>query len=199
MGAGMAYSNEYLMQALNFTAEDLAANKQGVMTEAQKVRFRERIGKGQTQAMVIVLIVLLISGGVIAFMLSGNEESGLRQAVEQNPTIVAIGLGGSLLLYILMMVFALLRGQRMKSGNLRVSSISGKVKLSSSELPYYSAAGAIAGAAGAQTRICEVKIGRTKIYTDETTFDALEDGGTYRLYYVGNKRAPVVVSAEVAE
>jgi hypothetical protein len=192
----MAYSNEYLMQALNFTAEDLAANKHGVMTEAQKERFRERIGKGQTQAVVIVLIVLLISGGVIAFMLSGDEN--LRQVVEQYPTLVAAGLGGSFLLYILMIIFALLRSQRMKSGNMRVVSISGKVRLSSSELPYYSAAGAIAGVAGAQTRICEVKMGWTKMYTDEATFDALEDGGTYRLYYVGNKRAPVVVSAEVA-
>jgi hypothetical protein len=194
------YTNDYLMQALEFTRDDLAANRSGVMTEAQKERFRERMSKGQSQAMVIVLLVLLVTGGVVAFMVFGNAEegAGLRQALEQNPEIIAVGLGGSLLLYLVMIAFAFIKMRRMKSGNLRVSSIEGKVKLKSSEMPYYSAAGAIAGAAGAQTSICEIKIGRTTMYTDEQSFNAFEDGGTYRIFYVGNKRAPVIIAAELA-
>ena len=194
------YSNAYLMQALDFAPDDLAANRSGVMTEAQKERFRERINKGQSQVAVMVLLVLLISGGVFAFMLFGNSEegSGLRETMEKNPEILVAGLGGSLLLYLVIVAYSFYKMRRMKSGDVRVNSIQGKVKLKSSEMPAYSAAGAIASAAGAQTRVCQIKIGRTTMYTDEQSFEAFEDGGTYRIYYVGNKRAPMIISAEVA-
>jgi hypothetical protein len=194
------YSNDYLMQALEFTRDDLAANRSGVMTETQKERFRARMRRGQKQGIVIMMLVLLVTMGVVAFLVFGNAEegSGLRQAIEQSPEIIAIGLGGSLLLYLAIVVFAFLRIRRMSSGNLRVHSIEGQVKLKSSELPGYTAAGAIASAAGAQTRICEIKIGRTSMYTDEESFEAFEDGGAYRIYYVGNKRAPVIIAAELA-
>jgi hypothetical protein len=194
------YSNEYLMHALAFTPEDLAANRGGVMTLAQQERFRERMSKSRSQAAVVVLLVLLITGGFFAYMIFGNAEegSGLRQALDQNPTIIVLGLGGSLLLYLVVIAYAFWRMRRMQSGNLRVSSIEGKVKLRSSEMAYYSVGGAISTAAGAQTRVCEIQIGRTRMYTDEQSFDALEDGGTYRLYFVGNKRAPVIISAELA-
>jgi len=194
------YSNDYLMQALEFTRDDIAANRSGVMTEAQKERFRERMSKGQSQAIIIVLLVVLVTFGVVAFMLFGNAEegSGLGQALEQSPEIIAVGLGGSLLLYLVMIAFAFFKMRRMKSGNLRVSSIEGKVKLKSSEMPSYSVGAAIASTAGAQTRICEIKVGRTTMYTDEESFEAFEDGGTYRIFYVGNKRAPVIIAAELA-
>lgn len=190
------YTDRYLMQALNFTTADLAANRGGTLTDAQKERLRERIGKGQTQIIVIVMLVLLIFFGVMGFMFFNDESSGLRKTFEENPTIVIAGLGGSILLYLVMVVFALLRGQRAKSGNFKVDSIEGQLKLSSSEMDYGTAR-AVSSVAGAQTRICIIQIGRQKIYVDESTFDAFVNGQRYRLYYVGWKPAYMIVSAEV--
>ena len=191
------YTNQYLMQALNFNAGDLAENKQGRLSEAQKERLREKLGKGQTQAMVIVMLVLLVFVGVIAFTFFNNPDSGLRQTFEKNPTIIIVGLGGSILLYLIMVAFAMIRTQRAKSGNFKVMSRTGKLKLRSSEM-HYGAARAVGSVAGAQTRMCTIQIGREKIYTDEDTFDAFVDGQSYKLYMVGWKPAYMIVSAEVA-
>jgi hypothetical protein len=191
------YTNDYLMKALNFTREDLSANRQGHLTDAQKERLREKMGKGQTQTIIVVMLVLLISAGVIGFSLFNGEDSALRQTFEENPTIILLGLGGSLLLYLGMVAFALIRGQRAKSGNFKVGMLEGQVKLSSSEMDYGTAR-AVGALAGVQTQICTIQIGRQKIYTDEATLAALEDGKSYRLYHIGSKPAYMIVSAEIA-
>jgi hypothetical protein len=188
-----------LARNLPTTPEDLALNRQGKLSDAQQVEFAGMMQQGQKAMMIIVPLVLLIAFGGLGWMIFGNEDMGggaLREVFSTNPIIPIVGIGGSLLLYLVVVGYAYLKSSRANPATIKVHSASGKIKIQ-----VYEAWGhtyAIAAAGGAATRSIMLNVGRQRIVsTNPSVEDALENGANYRIYYIKTGGVGYFVSAEV--
>jgi hypothetical protein len=193
-------ANSYLMTSLGITPADLEANRQGRLSETQKARLREKLDAGTRSGLIMGGIVLLIFivGAVYMIFFNPETKASFRQLLGDNPLMLIIPIALVIIFYGLTFAFAIAKANRMKSGDVPVKSVEGKVKLSVTQMVGIGAA-ALASAAGASTRAYIVRVGRMKIYTDEATFTAFENGRAYRIFYVPNKPAHFIVAAEALD
>lgn len=189
-------ANIPLMQGLHFTPMDLAANRQGVLTETQRERLDSLRKSGARSVAIIAGIVIVITAGVALLLYlssaSRNDESG------STLTLVAGVLGAIVVVYILLIIVGMARGRELSSQP--VKALTGRVNVEFHPMRGYSETKVIAQAAGVNVDgYYTIKVGRTTIYTtDEGAANAFENGEEYRIYVIGRGNSSLIVSAERA-
>ncbi|MEO8392561.1 MAG: hypothetical protein ABI700_06180 [Chloroflexota bacterium] len=194
--------NTHLMQALNFTADDLAANRKGVLTPPQQEDLKSLVASGTRMMLVIAGIVILIVVGVCVYAVLSSQ--GILPAsemftAETTPLILGV-MSIVMVFYVIMILSGAARSRAMGSGKAKVKGLTGKIKIKTQRLASYSTASAVAKVAGAGTTSYIVQVGREKIYsTDDRVTEAFQDGITYRVYVVGRKPGYIIMSAEAMQ
>jgi hypothetical protein len=165
-------SQQALMDALQFTTADLAANREGSMSAAQKMAFRNTWQRGLLIRIVILLITILTA---TTFLFVGQQQA--------SPAFTLLG--------ITMTIFnAVIVGQAAQA-YLRYSGDTGRQKVILQE---GTAQRILRINHRARTSAYFIRLGEHEIRVTKPVFNAFVEGGRYRLY-----RAPVskiVLSAE---
>ena len=191
--------NTHLMRTLDFTPDELAANRKGSLTPTQQDDLKTLVASGTRIGLTVAAIVILIMIGVCIWAVLGSR--GIVPAPdfftgETTPLIVGV-MAVVLVFYVIMILVSTSQARRMGSGKASVRPITGKIKIRTLHMYGHSAASAVAGIAGASTTSYIVHVGKEKIYsTDDRVVDAFQDGITYRVYVVGRKQGSIIVSAE---
>lgn len=186
---------QQVVQALGLTPDDVTANRAGRLSAAQQAEFQHLMHSGNKAMLIIVPLVLIIT--VVGFGLQLSTMSNGQSLIDylsDNPIII-VGLGGTLLLYLVMVAYALLRNNTRDISSLTVKSIDGKVKITKT-----SVGGVIGGAmkmGGATTTSYMLQVGRKRIYSTNAGVEAaFVKGGLYRIYFVKMSNVGWFVSAE---
>ncbi|HVU09889.1 MAG TPA: hypothetical protein VHD90_01375 [Phototrophicaceae bacterium] len=194
--------NLALMQTLNFTSADLAANRQGALTQAQQDRLKVFVAQGMRSGTQVAGMVILIVVVVCVAIALGSQgiiplPSELEGLGENAPLVLGV-MGVILIFYVLMLVYALRKSRAMASGKAKVRALTGKVKVKSQRAYYNNAASrALVQAANVPSMTYIVQVGRAKIYsTDPAVEQAFADGIIYRVYVIGSRASYLMVSAE---
>lgn len=185
--------NQRLVQSLKISPDDLAINRQGKLSPSQQAAYAAMAQGGQRAALIIVPLVLVVCFVVLGVQLGSDPE--MRKTFTDNPIIPIAGLGGSLLLYLIMVVYSMIKARGMKPENLKVHNVTGKVKLTSTQLRGMERA--IVSASGVATRSIIIKVGRKQIYsTDPMVEQAFVEGGHYCVYFIKMSGIGYFVAAE---
>jgi hypothetical protein len=187
----------YLMQVLQFNADELLLNRQGQLSPAQAQRVGAQLRAGTASAwkiMLFVLIVFVIGFG--ALLLFGGLDLTMNEA-----PIILLGVGGTMLVWGVMVVVALIRSRaQANKGSWPVYQVSGpvKVNLTADQMidPMARAAMSFGGEGVADGTI---QIGKTYVAIWADAAQAFIPGNPYTVYYVGSKRGGLPVSAEAME
>ena len=192
--------NDRLEHIGGLTQEDLEANRAGRMSEAQQAGYARMMGStnaNQSTMMIIYLVVfILVMAGVgIAFQ-SATGEIDLDMLAE-NSTITVIGIGGSLLLYLGFVGYAIYRSRKMMAQNpedIVVHSVSGKIQLSRVD----PGTGRKLRDGDKKYGYSVVKVKGKQLYArNPVVYKALVDGAEYRVYYINSTgRFGSLISAE---
>ncbi len=194
--------NTHLMQALNFTADDLAANRKGVLTAMQQEDLKSLVAAGTRIMLVIAGIVILIVVGVCVYAVLSSQ--GILPAsemftAETTPWILGV-MSIVMVFYVIMILNGASRSRAMGSGKAKVKGLTGKIKIKTNRMHAHGMAGAVANVSGAGDVSYTLKVGKEKIYTtDDRVLDAFQEGITYRVYVVGRKPGYIIVSAEAMQ
>ncbi len=172
-----------LQSVFNFTPEDLAANRQGQATPRQLEQVKRQVGQSRVIMLVLVGVVLAIVVG--AFLLAPNFASVREQLTNggQNSTIIIIGLGGTMLLYLVMMGFALVRSGASASG--RVTAIRGPYRQYGSPVRAFD--GQVYQRAAFGRRQLLLKIAQADVFTPKEA---------YTVYVAGSGMGGQILSVE---
>jgi hypothetical protein len=185
-----------LMPALEFTPDDLAANQHGALTPGQQARLREMSRKSSTYGILGGMFMVLMLAGIGAYVLFWSPTgAALKQGMASDPTmrmVLPLVFGGVLLLVFGSLGLALYRARAVGQGRLSVAQ--GPIDLKAQSLNVETRL--VARAFGAQTRICTARIGGVTFYVTEKVLAGFKHGAAYRVYYVKNKPAHVILSAE---
>ncbi|HEX2622338.1 MAG TPA: hypothetical protein VHL11_19400 [Phototrophicaceae bacterium] len=153
-------ANLRLGRIMDFTPDDLEANRRGEITEQQREKlreFRQQTLKNHRQSGIVILTLLII-GTVLAFLFGNRELAGMGAMVTP---LMAFTFGGSWLMT-WMSTRTLVMGQvRSAEGNARLT---------------------IGRSRGG--KIYGVKIGRKQFFVTSDHYSAFKQDAAYRLYYV---------------
>src|SRR5690349_8037330 len=117
---------ERLQRWLPITAEDIAINRQGRLSAPQQAEYAGLMKQGQKTMLIVVPLVLLITFGALGWMIFGSKEMGggeLREVFQTNPMIPIAGIGGTLLLYVVVVIYAYFRSSNADPSKLKVQSV----------------------------------------------------------------------------
>jgi hypothetical protein len=174
-----------LMAAGNFTAADLTANRNGMLTETQRANLKRWSG-GMRVFGVIAFAVFAVIAGIGGFIfLYSPEGQSLKPMFDKNPELVYIigGVGALILLVVFWSVLrSLLRSNELRAG--RISVVEGRARRQ------------IRRSTRAYLTSYMVTIGNVKFHITPELHDEMVDNATYRVYYVKNPPAHVILSLE---
>lgn len=171
---------------LNFTPEDVEANRQGQVTENQQAKLtalarqqRQNVGWG------IVAFALLISGGIgFEFLRTGGTLE--RFARGQSPLLVW-GLGFFFAVLVLMTIITMIASRALKRPVVR--RVEGKAKIDSSTAKQ---------GRGAVYSVHMVKVGKTTFrFLDAQSISYFRDGAAYRVYLIKAPMQPSPIPLSV--
>ncbi len=187
--------NQLLLSAvLDFTQDDLAANRAGRLSARQAARLR-RIRSWSRIAIVGVLVLAVGLVVVDVVVVLGPQLSSARQQGASYAVPVVIG---ALALVVLLVGQSVLRTSRAMHAMVAgaVSSVDGlastRVRRMRGNIGDPQAG--ISGRPGGPT--CELTIGRIRFFVSPAVLAAFNDGQSYRGYYVGRGFRATLVSAE---
>ena len=186
-----------LMQALQFTPDELMLNRAGQLIPAQAQRVGAQLKAG-TQAMwVIALFVLILAVAGFVFVAVTND---LLSTLAENP-IILVALGATLLAWGVMVLIGLVRSRaQSKRGSWPVHQVSGRVKVNlSRDMTMDPMARAAMNVGGSGVADGTLQIGKVYLVVWEPSAHAFVPGNPYIVYYVGSKRGGIPVSAEAME
>jgi hypothetical protein len=182
--------NELLRAAIHFTPEDLEANKQGRLTNGQKLRieadFLRAAGMAKTLAYtvwaaLVILVIVMLAVGLPAELTASltktsfkKEPDSLRWAVLGVTSVAGVA-AAIFSLYALMAG----KGHRNMNSNLPLYSVSGVAEKSDFEGWY------------------TLKVGNREFvyHSSDPVYEAFEAGQAYNIYYIFNT-SNIIVSAE---
>jgi len=122
-----------LMQTIPFTPQDLEANRNGTITDAQRARLGKQAGftRFATLFMFVIFILVFAAIGAYLFVFSNNGQSLLRMFSQDSSTLAIVA--GVLAAVILVIFFSFLRTLRRTNDVARgkVSVTEGPLKLKS--------------------------------------------------------------------
>jgi hypothetical protein len=179
----MTQQQDTLGAALDFTADDLSANRAGVLSARQRDRMTKNRQQGRT--------VSLVMGGLmlaIIVVLAAVELPNLNKQSGDSVPIVPIA-GGVLVLIVLILTLQFARNRRALNRFVgAVHHVDGVVATRAHRIRgnvVDTSAGGFGYGGGMRY---EVKFGRTVFFVpSQAVLAAFEDGRTYRGYYTGNK------------
>ncbi len=190
-------TDQTLMQALGFTAQDLEANRRGILTEAQRARFAAILTKDTSfMLQIAALVMIAVVIGAVAFVIINPD---IRDYFSSGSNaLILIVPGGALLYYVLMIAAQARRSNRQKATTTGVVSVTGKVTVAPVSQQFgHNLPGAVAvQIAGGLPRSYLIQVGKEKLYVDQPTAEAFQNGGVYRIFYL--KPVQIIVSAEIA-
>jgi hypothetical protein len=115
-----------LMQALHFTADELLLNRQGQLSPAQAQRVGAQMKAGSAamwKITLFVLIIFVVGFGALYF-------SKTIPLDNETAPFILIGVGGTMLLWGIMVVFGYLRSRaQANKGTWPVYQVSGRAKV----------------------------------------------------------------------
>jgi hypothetical protein len=157
----------HLATVLNFTPEDLTANRERKLSEAQRARLqrsllREAVLYGVAEAVIVVILLIAISATL--------------QESEDVPAIILLGLALLSSIYPIYMVVRY-RATRAELTAGMVERATGRVSMDKREGGIY-----------------RMEIGSRSFAIRKTVREAFEDGGQYHVYYA--PRTKTILSAE---
>jgi hypothetical protein len=173
------------MEALDFSQADLQANREGYLTERQQRLLgsvRRARGCGSRAAFIAILVSAL-SVGFAPLLFGGSESAGGEQTIRQVlPYTLAVAVV-AVLIMLAALLFGYARSRDIRDG--RMSIAEGHAHLTTRYLmrlrltAYY------------------VQIGGVRFQLGEDESAAFTEGEFYRVYYVKDPPAHVLLSAEV--
>lgn len=186
-----------LMQALQFTADELILNRGGHLSPAQAQRVGTQLRAGTRSMWMIALFVLVVF--VIGFAVVAAT-NGLFSTIGENP-IILLAIGGTMLVWGVMVAIGIVRSRSQASkGSWPVYQVSGRVKVNlSSESLMDPMARAAMNFGGDGVADGTIQIGKTYLAIWSEAARAFTPGNPYVVYYVGSKRGGLPVSAEAME
>jgi hypothetical protein len=179
-----------LMQAVPFTEEELNANRNGMLSEAQRDKLAKLAGGNRSATLIVFVILILVFAGIVAYVfVFSHMGDSLLKMISQDPQTVPIFVAvfGVIALII---IYSFLRTV-MRAGTLRRGKISvaeGKARVSSTRMTV----GYVATIATSY----ELKVGRIKFYVSKAVLDNVIEGAKYRIYYVKNTPFHALLSLE---
>lgn len=169
-----------LQEALNFTDEDLAANREGRLGPTQQGRLTKTKGRSQVMNIITGVVFLVIMGVIAFYVLPMYVGSAASAAV---PIIVAV-----LVLVVLIIGFTIWRSRR------KLSRLDGAVLWTAGEASARHGMAPISG--GGMMPMYRLSIGEmTFALASPEPMRAFVSGHQYRGYYVQGT-LPILVSAE---
>lgn len=186
---------QQVVQALQLTEADVVANRAGRLSPSQQAELGYMMQNSAKSMLIIggLVLVVAVVGFGLRLSTMGDGDS-LIDFISEHP-IVLVGIGGTLLLYVLMMALAFVRARQFDIENVAVKSVDGKVKMRVQKLR--GVQGAVVKAGGVSTRSVMVQVGRKRIYsTNPAVEKAFVKGGLYRVYYIKTGSVGYFVSAE---
>ena len=172
-----------LADAFNFTAEDLAANRAGTMTDKQRSQVKATGSKYMTQLVIIIGVIFVVAVVGVLFTPKGDS---IRQVANANPIIPLIGIPLFILFYLGVIIISFIRTKRM-GGSVKVGNTSG---------PYKPIARPIAAVGGEIYQ--RIKIGRQEFMIKQDQSALLTPGVAYRVYFTGSGLGAQILSVEGA-
>jgi hypothetical protein len=169
-----------LMDAFEFDAGDLAANRNGMITDKQLTRVKTTRSKWQLQLLQVIGLVVAIIAIVVLFTPYGES---LREVAAQNPTIAAAGIGGSLAFYLIILAVYFIRTRG--ATNSGVSSTTGQFKLVGK--PVQALDGKF---------YQRIRIDRQNFFLTTEQANLLTAGTNYRVYFTGGSQMGQILSVE---
>jgi len=174
-----------LQAALNFTDDDLVANRAGRLSPAQQTRMNKMQGQSQVANIVFGIIFVLILIGIAIFVLPPLFAPQPAHSSAVPPGIIVIGV----VVVLAIIVFSFLRSRRKLRGvNGAVLATEGEAKGN------VKATGNVDQ--GGLMMMYRIKVGSVTFAVsrpDEVA--AFQDGARYRAYYVQGT-LPILISAE---
>jgi hypothetical protein len=134
---------------------------------------------------------------VLYMQMTSGDAGGqaLKDTFSENPLIPIVGIGGSLLLYLLAMAYGFLKARNFSVADLKVKSVKGKVKVTKVQM--VGVTWAMMKTANGQAYSYTIDVGRQKIYAHDPSIEqAFVKDAQYRVYYTMMQRIPYFVSAE---
>ena len=174
--------NDRLAGAFNFTADDVAANRQGYLTPAQKKVIAEtRRARGCGARAVYIAMGASVAIIVVAFVLAG----GLRVPRSTGAlTAFAVAISVFIGIFLAAMIYDRVRSRDLRTGKISVAE--GPAQRRTKEYKFGTA--------------FYVKIGRRRFQLPHPKqFDAFDEGTYYRIYYVKNPPVHIILSVETVE
>jgi hypothetical protein len=182
-----------LSAVLDFSSDELAANRAGQLSDRQEARLRKVRSRSRGAVFVVVFIAVAFIVVVGVMLLPGLSKARHPGSSSEVPFVV-----GALLLVALLVSQSAFRTRRalnhLVSGAVsradgiaatKVRNMRGNVGDPSSGIP-----GRPGGAR------CELTIGGTRFFVSPAVLAAFNDGQAYRAYYVGHGLQATLVSAE---
>jgi hypothetical protein len=186
-----------LMQALQFTPEDLILNRAGQLGPAQAQRVGTQLKAGTTAMWKIALFVLFIF--VVGF--GALYFSGTIQLDNEMAPFILIGVGGTMLVWGVMVAVGYVRSRAQANRTTwPVYQVSGRVKVNlSSDTMMEPMARAAMSFGGEGVADGTIQVGKVYLAIWQDAARAFIPGNPYVVYYVGSKRGGIPVSAEAME
>lgn len=174
--------DDRLADAFGFTEDDLAANRQGYLTPVQKkVIAGTRRARGCGARAAYIAIGASVVFLVVAFVLAGGLDLPRSSGALTAYTVtLAVFIG----VFLAAMVYGQVRTRDVRAG--KISMVEGEARQRTKKYRLGTAH--------------YVKISRTRFrlpYPEQ--FDAFEEGGRYRVYFVKNASVHVILSVEMLE
>lgn len=193
--------NTLLMPALDFSAEELALNRDGQLSLRQREQLTILAGRSRRATVIASALVALILAAIGAYVFFfAPTSAALRYSMAANSTmatvvpltlaIAVLVLGGSL-------VFAFLRSTSLYQGKVR--EVAGPVRLrevATRAMQQRIMLHAAEQVSGRELRMGAINVRGVRFYVPRSALNALKDGAVYRFYYVANGPTPVLLSAE---
>jgi hypothetical protein len=181
-----AQLKQNLMTAAEFTEADLTANRNGMLSDAQREKLQKSAGMTKVYSLISFVVVMIVIAGIIAyvFFLSPTASS-MISSFSKTPEMIYI-IGGVFAVVILIVIFSILRtilgSNKLAAGKVSVAEGAAKLKSSRSHEYGFTA--------------YTVKIDKVKFHVTEAVFNSLVENGSYRFYYVKNSPAHMILSID---
>lgn len=168
--------NKRLMNAFQFQAADLRANRGGRISQRQTAVLRAA-GTGMRLGMAVFAVVMVGSVGIVAF--STMQSSGAIPGSSDG--LVTLGIAGAVAVVVIVIGYLLSRGYMSAARSRQISVAKGSARVLSEELNNF-----------------RIAIGSTKLrLLTEEQLAAFQPGTEYRVYYLAGP-VPTILSAELA-
>jgi len=178
---------------LDFTDEELQANRTGRASERQQARLGKSRSRGLMANLFMALVAIAFVVVILVVVLPKIPEQQSGQSVPIVPIVVGV-LGFFLLVMVLSFVRSRRRLNRLGNGKIQQTTGVAKTRAHRMRGNVVDAAPGLSYGGGINY---ELTIGSVRFYVpSQAVLDAFEDGRTYRGYYAGRGLVSTLLSAE---